>query len=74
MIRETGDLEAIVANSYLILYPKPEVAAVIAKDPEMVTILFEGLNTITQKVMIAIVRTLFRKEAETPDFSLVTFP
>jgi adenine-specific DNA-methyltransferase len=44
--------KAIVANSYLILYPKPEVAAVIAKDPEMVAIFFEGLNAITEKVMI----------------------
>jgi adenine-specific DNA-methyltransferase len=41
-----------VANSYLILYPKPEVAAVIAKDPEMVAIFFEALNGITEKVMI----------------------
>jgi adenine-specific DNA-methyltransferase len=44
--------KAIVANSYLILYPQPEVAAVIAKDPEMVPILFEALNAITEKVMI----------------------
>lgn len=44
--------KAIVANSYLILYPKPEVAAVIAKDPEMVAIFFKALNAITEKVMI----------------------
>jgi adenine-specific DNA-methyltransferase len=44
--------KAIVANSYLILYPKPEVAAVIAKDPEMVAIFFEALNAITEKVMV----------------------
>jgi adenine-specific DNA-methyltransferase len=44
--------KAIVANSYLILYPNPEVAAVIAKDPEMVAIFFEALNGITEKVMI----------------------
>ena len=44
--------KAIVANSYLILYPKPEVAAIIAKDPEMVAIFFEALNAITEKVMI----------------------
>jgi adenine-specific DNA-methyltransferase len=44
--------KAIVANSYLILYPKPEVEAVIAKDPEMVTIFFAALNAITEKVMI----------------------
>jgi adenine-specific DNA-methyltransferase len=41
-----------VANSYLILYPKPAVAAVIAKDPEMVATFFEALNAITEKVMI----------------------
>jgi adenine-specific DNA-methyltransferase len=44
--------KAIVANSYLILYPKPEVAAVIAKDPEMVAIFFEALNGITEKMMV----------------------
>jgi adenine-specific DNA-methyltransferase len=44
--------KAIVANSYLILYPKPEVAAVIAKDPKMMQIFFEALNSITEKVMI----------------------
>ena len=41
-----------MANSYLILYPKPELAAVIAKDPEMVATFFEALNAITEKVMI----------------------
>jgi adenine-specific DNA-methyltransferase len=44
--------KAIVANSYLILYPKPTVAAVIAKDPEMVATFFEALNGITEKVMV----------------------
>ena len=44
--------KAIVANSYLILYPKPDVAAVIAKYPEMVATFFEALNAITEKVMI----------------------
>jgi adenine-specific DNA-methyltransferase len=44
--------KAIVANSYLILYPKPDVAAVIAKDPEMVATFFEALNAITEKVMV----------------------
>jgi hypothetical protein len=44
--------KAIVANSYLILYPKPEVVAVIAKDPEMVATFFEALNAITEKVMV----------------------
>jgi adenine-specific DNA-methyltransferase len=44
--------KAIVANSYLILYPKPDVVAIIAKYPEMVAIFFEALNTITEKVMI----------------------
>ena len=44
--------KAIVANSYLILYPKPELARVIAEHPEMVTVFFEALNGIAEKVMV----------------------
>lgn len=44
--------KAIVANSYLILYPKPELAAVIAEHPEMVSMFFEALNGIAEKVMV----------------------
>jgi adenine-specific DNA-methyltransferase len=44
--------KAIVANSYLILYPKPELATVIAERPEMVSIFFEALNGIAEKVMV----------------------
>jgi adenine-specific DNA-methyltransferase len=44
--------KAIVANSYLILYPKAELARVIAEHPEMVTVFFEALNGIAEKVMV----------------------
>jgi adenine-specific DNA-methyltransferase len=44
--------KAIVANSYLILYPKPELARAIAERPEMVTVFFETLNGIAEKVMV----------------------
>lgn len=44
--------KAIVANSYLILYPKPELATVIAERPQMVSIFFEALNGIAEKVMV----------------------
>jgi hypothetical protein len=41
-----------MANSYLILYPKPEVRVAIAKSPETVSILFDALNGIAEKVML----------------------
>lgn len=44
--------KAIVANSDLILYPKPELARAIAERPEMVSVFFEALNGIAEKVMV----------------------
>ncbi|MDO9214270.1 MAG: Eco57I restriction-modification methylase domain-containing protein [Methylococcales bacterium] len=44
--------KAIVANSYLILYPKPELMAVIAHYPEMTEIFFEALNNTTERAML----------------------
>ena len=44
--------KAIVANSYLILYPKPELMAVIAHNPEMTEIFFEALNNTTERAML----------------------
>jgi adenine-specific DNA-methyltransferase len=44
--------KAIVANSYLILYPKPELARAIAARPEMITVFFEALNGIAEQVMV----------------------
>lgn len=44
--------KAIVTNSYLILYPKPELKAIIAYHPEMATMFLEALNNTTEKVML----------------------
>jgi len=43
---------AIVANSYLILYPKPELEKEIYKAPELNERLLEALNSITGKAML----------------------
>ncbi|WP_330926638.1 Eco57I restriction-modification methylase domain-containing protein [Candidatus Sororendozoicomonas aggregata] len=44
--------KAIVANSYLILYPKPEVEQAIAETPDMDKKLHEALSQITGKAML----------------------
>ena len=43
---------SIVANSYLILYPKPDLEVVIKSYPDTTIKLFEILNKITGKVML----------------------
>lgn len=44
--------KAIVANSYLILYPKPEVAKEIENNPLLSKLLIDALNRITGKAML----------------------
>jgi len=44
--------KAIVANSYLILYPKPHLEKEIEKNPELNEQLLEALNQITGKAML----------------------
>ncbi|MEO0538392.1 MAG: N-6 DNA methylase [Cyanobacteria bacterium P01_A01_bin.123] len=44
--------KAIVANSYLILYPKPKLEQEINKNPEFNTNLIAALNQITGKAML----------------------
>ena len=44
--------KAIVTNSYLILYPKPELESTIAQNPAMHKQLFKALNEITTKAML----------------------
>lgn len=43
---------AIVTNSYLILYPKPKLKALISQHPQITTTLLEMLNNIAGKVML----------------------
>jgi predicted RNA methylase/predicted aspartyl protease len=43
---------AIVANSYLILYPRPVLEEVIVQRPEMVEMFWEALNGMTAAVMV----------------------
>jgi adenine-specific DNA-methyltransferase len=43
---------AIVANSYLILYPKPVLEALLVKHPEMVGLFWEALNGMTKGAMV----------------------
>ncbi len=43
---------AIVANSYLILYPKPHFEQKIAQNPELNQRLFEALNQIADRAML----------------------
>ena len=44
--------KAIVANSYLILYPKPQLEREIVQNPELNEQLLEALNQITAKAML----------------------
>lgn len=44
--------KAIVANSYLILYPKPHLEKEITRHPELSSKLLEALNQITGKAML----------------------
>lgn len=44
--------KAIVANSYLILYPKPHLEREIERNPELDELLLEALNQITGKAML----------------------
>lgn len=44
--------KAIVANSYLILYPKPYLEKEIEENPELVELLLDALNQITGKAML----------------------
>ena len=44
--------KAIVANSYLILYPKLHLEKEIKQHPDLAEKLFEALNTITSKTML----------------------
>jgi adenine-specific DNA-methyltransferase len=43
---------AIVANSYLILYPKPVLEALLVKHPELVGLFWEALNSMTKVAMV----------------------
>jgi adenine-specific DNA-methyltransferase len=43
---------AIVANSYLILYPKPVLEALLVKRPELAGLLWEALNSMTEGAMV----------------------
>lgn len=44
--------KAIVANSYLILYPKPRIEKEISTNPELANSLLSALNSITGKAML----------------------
>jgi adenine-specific DNA-methyltransferase len=43
---------AIVANSYLILYPRPVLEALLVKHPELIGLFWEALNGMTEVVMV----------------------
>jgi adenine-specific DNA-methyltransferase len=43
---------AIVANSYLILYPKPMLEALMVKHPELAGLFWEALNNMTEVAMV----------------------
>jgi adenine-specific DNA-methyltransferase len=43
---------AIVANSYLILYPKPVLETLLVKHPELVGLFWEALNSMTKVAMV----------------------
>ncbi len=42
----------IVSNSYLILYPKPDLENAINQNPNLDKLLIEALNQITGKAMV----------------------
>ncbi|NEO22440.1 MULTISPECIES: hypothetical protein [unclassified Moorena] len=44
--------KAIVTNSYLILYPKPDLENAINENPNLDKLLIEALNQITGKAMV----------------------
>jgi adenine-specific DNA-methyltransferase len=43
---------AIVANSYLILYPRPVLETLLVKHPELVELFWEALNGMTEGAMV----------------------
>lgn len=44
--------KAIVTNSYLIIYPKPDLENAINENPNLDKLLIEALNKITGKAMV----------------------
>jgi adenine-specific DNA-methyltransferase len=44
--------QAIVANSYLILYPKPVLDSLLVEHPELVGLFWEALNNMTEVAMV----------------------
>ena len=44
--------KAIVANSYLILYPKPVLEALLVRQPEMAKLFWKTLNSVTEVAMV----------------------